>query len=286
MLGSNLPAWCALMFLLPIGSVRDVTAKLPPGVAPEAVRVEYLPDGSKKASPCTFAGRSGGDPMYECDFEPGAQSAGVFVFRMAGYQLVTVRAASLQPLPGEVAIHLGSIHAANSDEPRIDKVAKTVDADGSVRFDIAANNQSRHSITVSAMQMGGSYLRSCGVRNPGSSAQSRMPPNPITRFAITDRLLLKPEGSAGIRATIADGDTHPEYPIAVTGRGESSPCSETSFRLSAPAKFVVPPGQVFSVELLFVPGHTAAVVGGFDKIVFAFLTTDKDYPGLRTTYSK
>lgn len=271
----------------------SVTATLPAGVARKTVRLVVFVDGSTVENPCSSTGIADNEPMFECSIKSGAHS-GVFVFHIPGYKPYSIRVADVDKTEsrGFQVLPLGAVHPADSDDPRIENIVSTRSQDETLRFQITVDNLSKKQISITEMKMNGSVMLACGASRSG-----HMPPNPINRFTISDRLLLTlyKGGKAGIRGTISDAGDHPEFPFPVTGSGISSPCSGRSFSLSTPVNFTIPAKGLFEIELLMVPRQnrasaapktsaTGAVVRGFSVIHFAFLSTDADFPEISSDY--
>jgi hypothetical protein len=274
----------------------SVTATLPAGVARKNVRLVVFVDGSTAENPCSPSGVADNEAIFECAVKLDARS-GVFVFRIPGYKPYSITAADLDKKAnrGFAVLPLGAVHPADAEDPRIDNVVSTRSQDGTLRFQITVNNLSTKKIPITEIKMNGRHMVGCGV-SPGG----HMPPNPTTRFTISDRLLLTPykTGKAGITGTISDAGDHPEFPFPVTGTGLSAPCSGRSFSLSAPVNFTIPDQGLFEIELLMPVGRkhpsggadspntlaTGEVVGRFPEIHFALLTADKDHPEISSDY--
>ena len=167
--------------------------------------------------------------MFECSITSGAHS-GVFVFHIPGYKPYSIRVADVDKTEsrGFPVLPLGAVHPADSDDPRIENMVSTRSQDETLRFQSRSISLSKKQISITEMKMNRSVMLACGASRSG-----HMPPNPINRFTISDRLLLTlyKGGKAGIRGTISDAGDHPEFPFPVTGSGISSPCSGRSFSL-------------------------------------------------------
>jgi hypothetical protein len=280
--------------------VVSVTTAIPAGVLRRSVRLAVFVDGSKAETPCSLTGEADNDPMFECFVQAEARS-GEFIVRMPGYKPYSIKVPDLDKteVRGFAVLPLGTIHAAESDPPRIDHITLTRSQDGSLRYQIMVNNLAAKQISIAQINMD-AYLR----RMPRSGGL--MPSNPATNFTISDRLLLTPykPGKAGISATITLASDHPEFPFHVTGNGVFHPVSDDSFNLSAPVNFTIPAHEFFEIELLIPKSHnqesssdaassgansaktlaTWEVVERFSEIHFTLHTTDRDHPDIDSDY--
>ena len=154
MLKSILFYLCASTVVLGQTKLLSVTATIPAGVSRRSVRLAVLVDMSKAETPCSLTGEADNDPMFECFVHAEARS-GEFIIRMPGYKPYSIKVPDLDKteVRGFAVLPLGTVHAAESDPPRIDHITLTRSQDGSLRYRIMVNNLAAKQISGVSKQI-------------------------------------------------------------------------------------------------------------------------------------
>jgi hypothetical protein len=275
------------------GSIQ-VSATLPHGVAREDVLVSVTYDGKSKATACKSSGySSNGSMIFDCEADLGKHSAS-FTFTMSGYKPYRINVDDIKVDNGLDELNLGVLHPLDAEEARIENIARTTAADGSIRFQITVNNLSKRQVLITELRMDATADPGCGVGHE----------RPIY-FRLSDKLVLTPSGSGkkAISATIANAADHPDFPAKITGTGVLHPCGHNEFNLSAPMNFTIPQKDYFEIGLIIpspgTPGQrnsikstaasriyvpTNGVIEKFDRIHFSFRTSDTDHQEISSYY--